>query len=137
MNENKLRLLNLIRLKDEQTLKTNLLDCGYFILELHGESVSDKQTFFNQCMLDFPAMLIKPTNWSSFDDSFSTMIFELDKPKIALVWKNSDAIMRCRLSDFLIVADILTQISRMTSSQDVTFITFLLGEGANFPALVP
>ncbi len=76
-----------------------------------------------------------PTNWSSFGDGLTSMVFELEHPKVALMWTSAHRMLESGLADLLVATDVLVGNSRLTYAQDITFLTFLLGDGPNFPRM--
>jgi len=133
MNERDLSVLNLLSMTDREALRETLLGWGYRVVELRGENVTDKAGLFSQAARDLPSFgEVAPTNWSSFGDGLTSMVFELEHPKVALLWTSAHRMLETGLADLLVATDVLVGISRLVYSQEITFLSFLLGDGPNF-----
>lgn len=133
MNERDLSVLSLVSITDRDSLRETLSGWGYRVVELRGESVIDRVSLFSQATRDLPSLEeVAPTNWSSFGDGLTSMVFELEHPKVALLWTSAHRMLETGLADLLVATDVLVGISRLVYSQEITFLSFLLGDGPNF-----
>jgi hypothetical protein len=136
MNERDLSVLNLVSMSDRDALREALSGWGYRVVELRGEDVVDKASLFLRATSDLPSLEeVAPTNWSGFGDGLMSMVFELEHPKVALLWTSAHRMLESGLADLLVATDVLVGNSRLAYAQDITFLTFLLGDGPNFPRM--
>jgi len=136
MNERDLSVLNLVSMSDRDALRETLSGWGYRVVELRGEDVVDKASLFARATGDLPSLEeVAPTNWSSFGDGLTSMVFELEHPKVALIWTSAHRMLESGLSDLLVATDVLVGNSRLAYAQDITVLNFLLGDGPNFPRM--
>jgi hypothetical protein len=129
-----LAIVNLVRAADHDALVALLGSHGFYTIVLHGRRVRDKSSFLRAAS---EQLLPSDTsqNWSSFADLWRSAIWNLDVGMSALIWTATDQMLQGGLADLLDAVDILTGISRELYAQNRATVTFLVGNGANFPPL--
>lgn len=106
--------------------------CG--VVNLHGEMVRDKASLLaatSRQLFDG----LDSHNWSALEDLLRNTVWKLDKKFVALVWTDAHQMLNGGLSDLITAVDIFTGLSRNLYKQDRVFVTFLVGDGPNFPPL--
>ncbi|TNF24440.1 MAG: hypothetical protein EP329_24940 [Deltaproteobacteria bacterium] len=135
VSEPQLSVLNYVALEDVEAARAALEAWGYAVVELDGAAVIDRDSLLRQATVDLPGFdEVEPINWSGFDDALTGMVFEIDVPKLALVWRGAHRMLDGGLPDLMVAADVMTGVARLVYSQGAVFIIVLAGEGANFPA---
>lgn len=125
-------VINLVDETAKTELSKRLKEQEYAIIELNGEGVTNRGSFFEA----FSQQLLKgktPTNWSSFEDLFGNLIFEKEKEKTAFLWTSAGNMLQSNLGDFITCTDILISTSRHLYNKKLVHLNFLLGKGNNFP----
>jgi hypothetical protein len=131
--EPQLSVLNYVSSSDIGALTDSLNSWAYTVLRLDGSSIHDRDSLLAQVVRDLPSFSeCRPHNWSSFEDCLSHMVFQLERPKIALVWTSAQRMVQEGLADFVMTVDIMATTTRLVYD-DILFVVFLVGDGANFP----
>jgi len=127
-------VMNYVRSSDYEELKGLLGAAGLRIMELDGGNVFDKKTFLEAASKQLLNGL-QEHNWSSFEDLLRSEVWSLEAESVALVWTKADRMLDGGLSALITVADIFTNMSRQCYAKNRLFVTFLVGDGTNFPPL--
>ena len=130
----RLAVVNYVSGADHEQLMQRLEASGYKVIELPGEDVHDEASFMRAAtehlLGGYDAL-----NWSRFEDSLGQLEWSHSERPVALVWTEVDRMLEGGLSDLVTALDIFTGFSRHRYKSDKIFVTFLLGEGPNFPSL--
>jgi hypothetical protein len=133
--EPQLSVLNFLASSDLARACEDLVAWGYHVVRLDGQGVSDQQSLLAQATKDLPGVdAARPVNWSGLSDGLTDLVFDLEVPKIALMWTSAHRMLEGGLPDLMVAADILAGASRMAYGEDILFLTFLAGDGPNFPS---
>ncbi len=76
-----------------------------------------------------------PLNWQELRTQLNGKAFENEHSKIVFIWNNMDKMLDHGLADFIKLTDIFTWQSRELYENQIVFVSFLLGNGSNFPAI--
>jgi len=127
----RLAVLNYGNNSEGQSLREELEATGYRVMELSGDSITDRRSLFEAVSKDW-LQGEQVENWSGLEDSLRNALLDRRELKIALVWTSAHQMLNGALADLVTFLDILTRISRDFYSDDRLLVTFLLGEGDNF-----
>jgi len=127
----RLAVLNYGNNSEGQSLRDQLEATGYRVMELSGDSITDRRSLFEAVSKDW-LQGEQVENWSGLEDSLRNALLDRRELKIALVWNSTHQMLNGALADLVTFLDILTRISRGFYSDNRLLVTFLLGEGDNF-----
>ena len=127
-------LWNLAARSDADVLVDALGRSGFMIHRVDTAGVnsdSELKARFGQAF-DFD-----PGGWDAFADDMSNALLpdDDDVSKVALVWDHADSLLDGGLGPLLQMMDVLIDIGRSAYAEapPVEIITFLMGDGPNFP----
>jgi len=129
-----LAVVNYVNNADLPRLIELLASSGYRVIQLDGEHVHDAPSLFGEAAAQFLTNR-DSSNWDSFGDYLENFVWSFDDKFIALVWSHVEQMLEGSLGDLITAAGILTGISRGVYQEGTVFVTFLLGDGPNFPRL--
>lgn len=109
---------------------------GFTIIEIDNEIAPSLPIFYKELISILPIgiPLSGSVHWDAFLDSVWEGITEQENKKIALIWNNAQVMLNEKLIDFLMVIDVLTQLSRTLTSEEpkFNFVTVIIGNEKNF-----
>lgn len=129
----KLSVVNLVNKNSMDELTAALQAENFDIWLLDGRDIQDKQSLFKKTAEQLFTG-VTPASWHGFAEQLEDKLSDSDSTHVAIIWSDIDHLLVRGLADFIAAIDILTRIARNSYEGDVTFCTFILGEGANFPA---
>lgn len=137
-------LLTCLNDRDLTVLKGLLEQEKFALLEIDGTAVHDSRSFFLQVRdrLPLDPPLVGAVNWDALSDSLSAGVMGLPEARVALIWTEAQNMLDGGLPHLLDAVDTLFGVARSVyspSSEVVSpkeMLVFLVGRGANFPALV-
>ncbi len=130
----RLAVVNCVAGRDRSPLVEELGAADWQVLELDGARVRDKESLIgalNEQILGDEAA----HNWASLEELLRDAVARLDAASVALVWSDAHEMLAGGLCDLITATDVLTGLSRQLSARERNFVTFLTGDGANFPPL--
>ncbi len=129
-----LSVLNFVNSKEKEQLKAILLKEAFTVWEFIGQSVGNKDSFFEEIANQlFNGFL--PHNWQELRTQLNEKALESEHSKIAFIWYDMDKMLDNGLADFVKLTDIFTWQSRELYENQIIFVSFLLGNGSNFPEI--
>ena len=135
--DSQLSVLNCAAQADVEAAVADLRESGFEVLRIDGSEVRDQTTLLAAARRDVPGVeAFKPHNWSSFADAMGDDVFDFEE-RVALLWTDAHRMLEGGLADLLVATDLLAGLARYAYSQEVTFVTFMVGDGPNFPAWQP
>jgi hypothetical protein len=129
-----LAVVNYVNGVDLQKLLNVLRSRGFHLVMLKGNQVRDKGTFLKAASEQVFDGISTP-NWSAFEDLWRNTALSLAGPYNALVWTDVHQMLEGGLSDLIVAVDIATSVSRELYAGNRVLVTFLVGDGENFPLL--
>lgn len=132
---NDFAIWNLIAQSDAGRLSKNLSAQGFVLRELDGHGVLDASGLWARAAETFG--FDEVTNWDSFADRMWTALLPDDDEgeKVAFVWHHVDELLHGGLGVIFQVLDATLTIGRQAYGHELQVLTFMLGEGPNFPPL--
>jgi barstar (barnase inhibitor) len=133
-------LRNVVPAADEPALLAALATEGVATLVLHGDGVVDTASLMARAHRDLPHPAGRgvSSDWTALADSLWECLVLSPASELALVWRDSDQLLRARLDDFLDAVDALHKLGRQLyapSHRDTprkTLYLFLVGRGAGY-----
>jgi hypothetical protein len=83
---------------------------GFRIVILHGDQITDTQSFFRQAALDIPQpqSLIARGSWDALSDNLWSEIGSHGETRFALIWDRCDVLLQHNVTVFLEAVDMFT-----------------------------
>lgn len=139
------RIINCINRIGAGTVRYELRQHGYLIIDLDGKHVRDKKSFFVQAAKDLPqpADLIAVDNWDALSDSMWWALSELDATRVAILWNDAHLMLDGGFPDLLMAISCFEDLAKSVATTESGFPRalslhiFLIGEGSNFPDKLP
>lgn len=127
-------VLNWVDAADEERLRTALRATNVHIVELNGALVDDAPSLF----AGFETLLgrtFAAGRWDALRDVLPEIVGRGRSDDSCLVWDHADNMLHGGLPDLVTALLLLVETSRDLGQDNRRFVTFLIGEGPNFPRL--
>src|SRR5215813_5668018 len=140
----KLRIINFINQESLEHLRHYLEENHYHILELNGDTIKDKKSFFVEAIKKLPqdpplhSPPIGQGNWDAFIDSSIGGLANLETEKVALIWTSVENMLESGLPDLIEAINCFRDACHEVTNalygfpRKMTLLTFLVGKGNNF-----
>ena len=124
--------INFVAQVDGPLLKQALASWNCAPMSLQGAKIIDKKTllegFASQGILSEPVR-----TWESLRAALGALVRSRPDQPQALIWLDADQMLHGGLPALVDAADVLVDLTRELYATDRVFVTFLLGNDANFP----
>ena len=127
-------MLNWLRAEDADRVQRALDATDFRVLRLDGARIRDEPTL----LAGFEALLgrgFAAGGWDALRDVLPEIVGRSPSGRSCLVWDHVDAMLDGGLPALVMALQLLAEASRDLARRDRQFVTFLIGEGANFPPL--
>lgn len=127
-------VINWVNAADAERLRTALGATDLQVLDLNGALVSDAPSLFAA----FEALWgrsFAAGGWDALRDVLPEIAGRTRSEGSCLVWDHADNMLRGGLPDLVTALLLLAEASRDLARHNRQFVTFLIGEGPNFPRL--
>ncbi|MEO8689090.1 MAG: hypothetical protein ABI611_12850 [Solirubrobacteraceae bacterium] len=119
---------------DAERLRTALRGTDLHVVELNGALVDDAPSLFAA----FESLLgrsFAAGRWDALRDVMPEIVGRTRSEDSCLVWDHADNMLHGGLPDLVTALHLLVETSRDLEQHNRRFVTFLIGEGPNFPRL--
>jgi hypothetical protein len=127
-------VLNWVNAADAERLRAALRATDLHVVELNGSLVDDAPSLFAA----FETLLgrgFAAGRWDALRDVMPEIVGRTRSEDSCLVWDHADNMLHGGLPDLVTALDLLVETSRDFGTHNRRFVTYLLGEGPNFPPL--
>jgi hypothetical protein len=130
----RLSVLNWVSSEDADRLRTALAATDLEVRQLNGALITDAASL----MAAFEALLgrsFASGGWDALRDVLPEIVGRSPTGHSCLVWDHVENMLEGGLPDLVSVLLLLVEASRDLARRERRFVTFLIGDGPNFPPL--
>lgn len=130
-------LRNVVLAANEPALRDALAAASIEIWILEGDGVRDTQSLVARAHRNLLPAFEPPADWTALADRLWERIAQSPATELAIVWRNSEQLLRAKLDDFLAAVDALQRLARKAYSPgdatpSKTLYLFLVGSGPGY-----
>lgn len=130
----RLAVLNWLNVADVERLRMALERTDLQVQQLDGTRISDAPSL----LAGFETLAgrsFAAGGWDALRDILSEIVGRSSSGRSCLIWEHVDAMLHGGLPDLVTALTLLAETSRDLAARNRQFVTFLTGEGPNFPRL--
>lgn len=130
-------LRNVVLAANEPALRDALAAAHIETWVLEGDGVRDAQGLVARAHRNLLPAAAAPADWPALADRLWERLVQARASELAIVWRNSDQLLRARLEDFLAAVDALQRLARKAyapgdATRPKTLYLFLVGSGPGY-----